>query len=110
GLLERWDVPVWAHPAELPHLSGERDYPPPDPTVGKGAMALMSFAYPEKAIDLGGRAQALPADGSIPNLSGWRWVHSPGHTDGHISLFRDEDRVLIAGDAFVTVEQESLYK
>ncbi|HEY4562849.1 MAG TPA: MBL fold metallo-hydrolase, partial [Thermoanaerobaculia bacterium] len=27
---------------------------------------------------------------------------------GHVSLFRDEDRVLIAGDAFVTLRQESL--
>jgi glyoxylase-like metal-dependent hydrolase (beta-lactamase superfamily II) len=39
----------------------------------------------------------------------WRWIHTPGHTAGHVSLFRDEDRVLIAGDAFVTTQQESLY-
>lgn len=42
-------------------------------------------------------------------MSGWRWLHTPGHTPGHISLFRDEDRMLLAGDAFVTVEQDSLY-
>ena len=29
---------------------------------------------------------------------------------GHISLFREKDRTLIAGDAFVTVKQEYLYK
>lgn len=39
-----------------------------------------------------------------------RWIHTPGHTPSHISLFRDKDRTLIAGDAFVTVKQESLYK
>ena len=42
-------------------------------------------------------------------MPGWRWIHTPGHTAGHISLFRDDDRCLIAGDAFVTVKQESLY-
>ncbi len=110
NLFEHWDVPVWAHPIELPHLTGQADYPPPDPTVGKGVMALMSFAYPNKAIDLGDRVKALPLDGEVPDLSGWRWIHTPGHTDGHISLYRAEDGVLIAGDAFVTVEQESLYK
>jgi glyoxylase-like metal-dependent hydrolase (beta-lactamase superfamily II) len=40
-------------------------------------------------------------------MPGWRWIHTPGHTAGHISLFRDADRTLLAGDAFVTVKQES---
>ena len=39
---------------------------------------------------------------------GWRWIHTPGHAPGHVSFFRDADRVLIAGDAFVTTKQESL--
>ena len=108
-LFERWDVPVYAHPLEMPHLIGQADYPPPDPTVGKGAMALLSFVYPNKAIDLGDRVQPLPADGSVPHMPGWRWVHVPGHTAGQIALFRDSDRLLIAADAFVTTKQESLY-
>lgn len=108
-LWEQWPVPIHAHPLEMPHLTGKADYPEPDPTVGKGVMALMSFAYPNKANDFGARVQSLPEDGSVPELPGWRWIHTPGHTDGHISLFRESDRLLIAGDAFVTVEQESLY-
>jgi glyoxylase-like metal-dependent hydrolase (beta-lactamase superfamily II) len=72
-------------------------------------MALMWFAYPNRAIDLGARVRALPDDGSVPHMPGWRWLHTPGHTAGHISLFRDEDRCLVAGDAFVTTKQESLY-
>jgi glyoxylase-like metal-dependent hydrolase (beta-lactamase superfamily II) len=105
-LFDRWDVPVYAHPQEMPFLTGERDYPPPDPSVGEGAMALVSPLYPKEGIDLGSRVQALPEDGSVPHLPDWRWLH----TEGHISFFRDEDRCLIAGDAFVTVKQESLYK
>ncbi|HEX7243273.1 MAG TPA: MBL fold metallo-hydrolase, partial [Longimicrobiaceae bacterium] len=82
-------------------------YPPPDPTVGGGAMAALSWTYPRGPVDLGDRVRALPADGSVPGMPGWRWIHTPGHTAGHVALFRDSDRTLVAGDAFVTTKQES---
>ena len=106
-LAERWDAPVWAHPLELPYLTGRSAYPPPDPSVGGGAMARLSLLYPRGPIDLGDRVRALPEDASVPGLSGWRWVATPGHSPGHVSLFRDADRTLVAGDAFVTTKQES---
>ncbi|MES2713444.1 MAG: MBL fold metallo-hydrolase [Pseudomonadota bacterium] len=108
ALFETWDVPVYAHALEAPFLTGQSPYPPPDPTVGKGMMALLSFTYPNKPIDLGGRLRLLPGDGSVPFAPSWRWIHTPGHTPGHVSLFRDSDRCLIAGDAFVTTKQESV--
>jgi glyoxylase-like metal-dependent hydrolase (beta-lactamase superfamily II) len=52
--------------------------------------------------------QALPADGSVPHMPEWEWIHTPGHSPGHISLFRKQDLALIAGDAFVTTKQEYL--
>jgi glyoxylase-like metal-dependent hydrolase (beta-lactamase superfamily II) len=103
----RWDVPVYAHELERPYLSGQSSYPPPDPAVGGGAMSFFSRFYPRGPIDLGDRLQTLPPDGHVPGMSGWRWLHTPGHSPGHVSLFRDSDRVLIAGDAFVTTKQES---
>jgi glyoxylase-like metal-dependent hydrolase (beta-lactamase superfamily II) len=106
-LLRHWDVPIYAHRLELPYLTGRSAYPSPDPTVGGGALAALSGLYPRGPIDLGDRVQALPENGSLPGMPGWRWIHTPGHTPGHISLFRDEDRTLIAGDAFVTTKQES---
>lgn len=106
-LVERWGAPVYAHALELPYLTGRSDYPPPDPTVGGGAMAWLSFAFPRRAINLGAAVQALPADGSLPPLPGWQAIHTPGHAPGHISLFRTTDRLLIAGDAVVTTRQES---
>lgn len=108
-LARRWDVPVYAHELELPFLTGRSDYPPPDPGVGGGAMAWLSFLYPRRAIDISDHVQALPADGSIPFLPGWRAVHTPGHTPGHVSLFREGDRVFIAGDAIITTKQESMF-
>jgi glyoxylase-like metal-dependent hydrolase (beta-lactamase superfamily II) len=107
SLAERWDVPVYAHGLELPYLTGRSSYPPPDPTVGGGAMAAMARLYPRGPIDLSARVRALPDDGSVPGMPGWRWIHTPGHTPGHVSLFREDDRTLIAGDAFVTTKQES---
>lgn len=107
-LASHWDVPVYAHELERPYLSGRSSYPPPDPAVGGGAMAFLSRFYPRGPIDLGDRLQTLPPDGSVPGMPGWRWLHTPGHAPGHVSLFRDSDRVLIAGDAFVTTKQESM--
>jgi glyoxylase-like metal-dependent hydrolase (beta-lactamase superfamily II) len=40
-------------------------------------------------------------------LSEWRWILTDGHTPGHVSFFREQDRTLIAGDAVVTTRQES---
>src|SRR3954447_6483026 len=106
-LVRHWDVPVYAHHLELPYLTGRSSYPPPDPTVGGGALAAMSRVYPQGPIDLGSRVQVLPEDGSVPGMPGWRWIHTPGHTPGHVSLFREQDRCLVAGDAVVTTKQES---
>ena len=30
----------------------------------------------------GTHEKALPTDGSVPDLAGWRWVFTPGHTAG----------------------------
>lgn len=107
ALLAKWNVPVYAHELELPYLTGRSKYPPPDPTVGGGMMARMSMLYPRGPIDLRGRVRPLPPDGVVPELPEWRWIHTPGHSPGHISLWRENDRTLIAGDAFTTTIQES---
>jgi glyoxylase-like metal-dependent hydrolase (beta-lactamase superfamily II) len=106
-LLKEWNVPVYAHPAEFPYLTGHLKYPAPDPGVGGGLMAVISPIFPRTSVDLSGRVQPLPPDGSVPTLEGWRWLHTAGHAPGHISLFREENRVLLPGDAFCTTKQES---
>jgi glyoxylase-like metal-dependent hydrolase (beta-lactamase superfamily II) len=108
-LAEEWDVPVYAHPLEHPYLNGSQSYPPPDPTVGGGLIALSSKLFPRSPVNVGRRLQPLPGDTSIPGMAGWRWIHTPGHAAGHVSLWRESDRNLIAGDAFVTTRQESVY-
>lgn len=107
GLLEEWKVPVYAHGLELPHLTGETPYPFPDPSVG-GVMSALSPAFVPGPFDFRPHVQPLPKGGTLPFLPGWRWLHTPGHTAGHVSLWRDSDRTLIAGDAFVTTKQETV--
>lgn len=109
-LLKEWEVPVYVHPDELPFVTGELSYPEPDPSVEGGLIAKISPMFPNEPVNIGNYARAIPSDGSVPELAEWRWIHTPGHTPGHISLFRERDRVLVAGDAFVTVKQDSLYK
>lgn len=109
NLAEAWDAPVYAHALEKPYLDGTAAYPPGDPSVGGGAMALLSPLYPTKPVDVSSRLKTLPQDGSIPPLPGWRWVHTPGHAPGHVSFWREADRSLVAGDAFITVAGESAY-
>jgi len=108
-LAERWDVPVWAHELERPYLDGSTRYPPPDPTVGGGLMAILSPLYPRDPVNVAGRLQLLPADGSVPPLPGWRWVPTPGHTPGHVTFWRERDRAMLVGDAFITTKQESAF-
>jgi glyoxylase-like metal-dependent hydrolase (beta-lactamase superfamily II) len=107
ALLKEWDVPVYAHSMELPYLTGQSSYPPPDPTVGGGMMSTLSFLYPTGPIDIREHVRPLPYDNTIPGLPEWKYIHTPGHSPGHISLFRERDKVLIAGDAFVTTKAES---
>lgn len=107
-LAQEWGVPVYCHHREWPYLTGQVSYPPADPSVGGGMMSLLSFTYPRGPINAETFLRELPSDGSVPELEQWRWIHTPGHTPGHISLFREKDGVLIAGDAFVTTMQESV--
>ena len=72
-----------------------------------------------------GRVFARTGDGKIPAFEpgpaltdgellpaggGLRVIHTPGHSPGHVSLFRDSDRVLIAGDAIITIDQQNASK
>lgn len=108
SLVEEWKVPVYAHYLEVPYLTGKSDYPPADPTVGGGLMSALSFLYPTTPINIWNRINILPEDNGIPGLPEWRYIHTPGHSPGHISLYRESDQVLLAGDALTTTRIESM--
>jgi glyoxylase-like metal-dependent hydrolase (beta-lactamase superfamily II) len=105
ALAEIWDCPVYVHPMETPFLTGKSPYPPADPTVG-GAVAFISRFLPRRCRDFGSRLRELHTR-KVPGASGWNWIPTPGHSPGHVVLFRESDRVLLAGDAVITVEMDS---
>jgi glyoxylase-like metal-dependent hydrolase (beta-lactamase superfamily II) len=107
-LAEEWGVPIYCHHMERPYLTGRSSYPPADPAVGGGLISLFSFTFPKGPINVEDHLRELPDDGSVPELKDWKWIHTPGHSPGHISLFREKDGVLVAGDALVTTMQESV--
>ena len=47
---------------------------------------------------------------SLAELPGWTLLHTPGHTPGHVSFFRESDRTLLVGDAFCTTKPESFFE
>jgi glyoxylase-like metal-dependent hydrolase (beta-lactamase superfamily II) len=108
-LAAEWETPIYAHRLEHPFLNGSRAYPPPRPDVGGGLMARASGLFPRKPIDVSRGLALLSANNEVPFMPGWRCIPTPGHTPGHVSLWREADRTLIAGDAFITTRQESAY-
>ena len=114
-LAHEWNVPIFAHVMEFPYLTGVAEYPAPNVDVGgAGLMSLFSPFYPRGPVNLGDRLRELPAEGSavsaLAQLPGWQVLHTPGHTPGHVSFFRPEDRALLVGDAFCTTKPESFFE
>lgn len=105
-LAEFWHVPIYAHSLEFPYLTGVSPYPPKDPTVG-GAMAFLSRFFPVKSTRLQPHLRALPPDGEVPGHPEWRWIFTPGHAPGQVSLFNESLNLLLAGDAFATADLDS---
>jgi glyoxylase-like metal-dependent hydrolase (beta-lactamase superfamily II) len=112
-LADEWNVPIYAHELEFPYLTGQKEYPAPNWKAGGGVQPLMSPMFPRGPVDLGSRLRALPGEGtelSLAELPGWTLLHTPGHTPGHVSFYREDDGALLVGDAFCTTKPESFFE
>jgi glyoxylase-like metal-dependent hydrolase (beta-lactamase superfamily II) len=112
-LADDWDVPIYAHRLEHPYLTGKLEYPKPNAGAGGGMMSLLSPLYPRGPVDLSSRLRPLNASAQLApfrEMAGWEIIHTPGHTPGHVSFFRRQDRTLIVGDAFCTTKPESFFE
>jgi len=111
-LAEAWRCPVYVHPAELPLATGdfaamERHAGPLDRWLILPLMRAVGRRRREAALagaSLAGIVRPLGPEGAIPGVDGWEWIHTPGHTPGHVAYVRARDRVVISGDALLTLE------
>lgn len=111
-LADEWKIPIYAHRLEFPYLTGREEYPAPNWAAGGGLQSILSPMYPRGPVDLGDRLRELPGEGTelaLHELPGWTLLHTPGHTPGHVSFFRESDRTLLVGDAFCTTKPESFF-
>jgi glyoxylase-like metal-dependent hydrolase (beta-lactamase superfamily II) len=111
-----WGCPVYVHPDELPIARGEfaamvASAGPLDRWVVLPLLRVMGVRRRAAVLErssLGAVARAFEPGSAVPGLPGWQCIATPGHTPGHVSFFRPGDRVLISGDALVTVEINTL--
>lgn len=116
-LARAWGAPVYVHPAELPIATGDFEAiragsGPLDTWVILPILRLMGRRRREALLarsSLRGLVRSFEPGGPVPGLPGWQCLHTPGHTPGHASFFRPGDRVLITGDALVTLRVNSLW-
>src|SRR6478736_2607372 len=51
-LLKKWpDLKVYAHPLEIPYLTGDSNFPPPESVAGSTAMAYLLQLYSGKTLN-----------------------------------------------------------
>ena len=91
---ERFDVPLRCHERDREAME-TGVLPPADPAAGAGFVQGL-IAGPPHAVD-----ETL-AEGD--DVAGFEVVETPGHTPGHVSLWRERDGVLIAGDALLNMD------
>ena len=110
-LAEDWGQAAYVHPDELPLASGYLpEYAIPlDRWVVPIIRLLPKKAQTKIAGDANLTDVVRPLDlrSGLPGLPDWEAIHTPGHTPGHLSLYRSSDGVLITGDTVVTVDLNS---
>jgi glyoxylase-like metal-dependent hydrolase (beta-lactamase superfamily II) len=98
---------VWAHVEDAPYIDGTTPRPAPAP----GVLAAMQANMTEEQREAMERrreamaAEPVPVDVQVVGgerlrvLGGLEFLHTPGHTPGHLSLLLPALSLLIAGDA-----------
>jgi glyoxylase-like metal-dependent hydrolase (beta-lactamase superfamily II) len=120
ALARRWGCAVYVHPDELALVTADfstffsivKGYANPlDTRVILPLMRLMPRRHEAmlSASSFKEAARAFDPGAGVPGLPGWECIPTPGHTPGHVSFFRPGDRVLITGDAILTIHLNSLW-
>ncbi len=112
-LARSWQLPVYVHPGEL-RLAAGKYLPEYGDPIGRWLIEPLMRLMPRRAARMAAKAsiteaaQAFHPETGVPGLPDWACVPTPGHTPGHVCFFRPGDRVLITGDAVLTLNFNSL--
>ena len=101
------NVEVYAHELDKPYIEGDKPMIKMNPERMKNMLSSMPeetrkqmeqlMANPPKA-----KVDHTVSDGEVlPFAGGLTVIFTPGHTPGHISLYHDDSKTLITGDAIV---------
>lgn len=117
GLLEQVrqnsNAEIMAHPLSVPYVELEKNFLDfhnhffyelyRESGVPKEALRIvekhhrkMSIFSEQSQIDI-----LLKHEKKVPNLPEWEVLYTPGHSQSHISLYRNSDRVLIGADHII---------
>jgi glyoxylase-like metal-dependent hydrolase (beta-lactamase superfamily II) len=98
------DIEVYAHELDKPYIEGTFPLIKGDPNqMSKEAWERMPkpiqllYANPPKSKV----NKTLEDNQELPYCGGIQVIATPGHTDGHISLYLKKSKTLVAGDAMV---------
>jgi glyoxylase-like metal-dependent hydrolase (beta-lactamase superfamily II) len=83
----RFRVPLACHRADAAAMEGRSALVPGHRVVNVLGKLIAGLPHPVSRV---------LADGD--DLAGFRVIHAPGHTPGHVIFFREADRVALAGD------------
>jgi glyoxylase-like metal-dependent hydrolase (beta-lactamase superfamily II) len=113
-LARSWGVPVHVHPDELRMAAGRYlpDYGMPlDRWIVVPLMRLLPAGTRGRITahnDITDVTRPFRREDGLPGMPDWDWIHTPGHTPGHVAYLRRDDGVLVSGDAVVTVDLNSI--
>ncbi len=113
-----WKCKVFLHPNELPIAiygslkTFEKYANPLDRYIILPILRKMPKEKVQamiKRVSLKNVCKPFDPKKGVPYLPDWKCIPCPGHTPGHIAFFRPSDKLLITGDAIVTVDLNSFF-
>jgi glyoxylase-like metal-dependent hydrolase (beta-lactamase superfamily II) len=100
-LVRQSGATVFAHPADAPHIDGTLKPLKPSPEMLEQRPQMREALERLEPVGVDERLE----DGERLDLAGGtRVIFTPGHTPGHLSLYLERPKVLVAGDALMAEE------
>jgi glyoxylase-like metal-dependent hydrolase (beta-lactamase superfamily II) len=96
ALVRRSGARVLAHPADAPHIEGRQRPLKPSPEMLEQRPQMREVL---ERLEPVGVDEHLEDGDRLDLAGGIRVIFTPGHTPGHLSLYLERSKILVAGDA-----------